>query len=64
MIQFRLHEMTGGGAKHKSRGKTTYKFDGNLLVVQQVGAFKDDTERTFTNLFANPVVDTHHVRRR
>lgn len=47
-----------------TRKRRTHEFDGDLLVVQQVGAFENDTERTFTNLLANSVVDTHNVRRR
>lgn len=39
----------------------TYEFDGHLLVVQKVGALEDDTERTFTDLLAHAVVDTHYV---
>lgn len=42
----------------------TYEFDGHLLVVQKVGALEDDTERTFTDLLADTIVDTHYVRRR
>lgn len=42
---------------------STYKFDGHLLVVQQVGTLKDDTKGTFTNLLSHSVVDTHYVRR-
>jgi hypothetical protein len=39
----------------------TYKFDSNLLVIQEVGALENDTEGTFTDFLADTVVDTHHV---
>lgn len=48
----------------RQRGRVTYEFDGDLLVVQEVGAFKDDTKGAFTDLLAHTVVDTHYVRRR
>lgn len=38
-----------------------FEFDGNLLVVQEVGALEDDTERTLANLLSHPVVDAHDV---
>lgn len=39
----------------------TDEFDGDLLVVEQIGAFEDDTKRTLTDLLAHTVVDTHYV---
>lgn len=39
----------------------TDKLDGNLLVVEQVGAFENDTKRALTNLLAHAVVDTDDV---
>ncbi|KAH3687328.1 hypothetical protein WICPIJ_001672 [Wickerhamomyces pijperi] len=37
------------------------KLDSNLLVVQGIDTFKDDTERAFTDLFPHLVVDPHYV---
>lgn len=39
----------------------TYEFDGDLLVIQEVGAFENDTKRTLTDLLTHTVVDTHYV---
>jgi hypothetical protein len=39
------------------------KLDGDLLLVEQVGALKDDAEAALANLLADAVVDTHHVGR-
>lgn len=39
----------------------THKLDGDLLVVKQVRALEDDTERALSDLLAHPVVDTDHV---
>lgn len=39
----------------------TYKFDGNLLIIQQVGTLEKYTERAFTNLLSDSVVDTNHI---
>lgn len=41
-----------------------YEFDGHLLVVQQIGAFEDDTKRTLSDLLANTIVDANHIGRR
>ena len=41
---------------------STYEFDGDLLVVQKVGALENDTKRTLTDLLAHTIVDTHYVR--
>jgi hypothetical protein len=46
-------------ARQRRRG--SYEFDGDLLVVQEVGALKDDTKGAFTDLLAHTVVDTHHI---
>jgi hypothetical protein len=40
-----------------------FKFNGNLLVIQQVGPLKNDTKGTLSNLFAHSIVNTDHVRR-
>lgn len=45
-------------------GRATNEFDSDLLVVQEVGALKNDTKRSFTDFFADTVVDTHNIRRR
>lgn len=39
----------------------THKFDGHLLVVQQIGSFKDDSKGTLSNFLADPVVDADDV---
>lgn len=38
-----------------------YKFDGDLVVVQQVVPFKYDSETSFTDLLANAIMYAHHV---
>jgi hypothetical protein len=45
------------------KGTTTYEFDGDLLVVQEVGALENDTERTLSNLLPDPVMDADDVGR-
>jgi hypothetical protein len=45
-------------------GRATNEFDSDLLVIQEVGALKDDTKRSFADLLADAVVDTHNIRRR
>lgn len=42
----------------------TDKLDSHLLVVQQIGAFKNDTKGSFTDLLSYSVVYTHYIRRR
>lgn len=39
----------------------TYKFDSDLLVIQEIGALENHTKRSFTDFLAHTVVDTHHV---
>jgi len=39
-----------------------YKFDSDLLVVEQVRALKDHAERTLSNFLAHPVVYADDVR--
>lgn len=39
----------------------THKFDGHLLVVQQIGSLKDDSKGTLSNFLADPVVDADDV---
>ena len=40
---------------------TTYEFDGNLLVVQKIRSFENDTKRTLSDLLADSVVDTDDI---
>ena len=42
----------------------TYKLDGDLLVVQQVGALEQHTKRALANLLADAIVHAHDVGRR
>lgn len=49
------------GVSPRRRARGTYEFDGNLLVVQEVGALKDNTKGAFTDLLAHTIVDTHYV---
>lgn len=37
------------------------EFDGDLLVVEQIGALEDDTERALSYLLADAVVHANHV---
>lgn len=39
----------------------TYKLDGDLLVVEQVCAFEDDTKRTLSYLLSHSVVHTDDI---
>ena len=43
---------------------STHEFDGNLLIVEKIGALKDNTKRALSNLLANAVVHSHDVGRR
>ena len=43
---------------------STHKLDGNLLVVQEIGAFEYDAERTLADLLADAVVDAYDIGRR
>lgn len=60
MVSVLLGMVCGQG----QRKAATYKLDSNLLVVEKICAFENDAEGTLSNLFPNPVVHTHHVRRR
>ena len=40
---------------------STYKFDGHLLVVEQIGAFENDTKGALADLLAYSVVDTDDI---
>jgi hypothetical protein len=39
----------------------TDEFDGDLLIVQQVGSFENNAERTLSNLLADSVVDADDI---
>lgn len=39
----------------------TYKFDGDLGVIEQIVAFEDDTKRTLADFLPNTVVDTYDI---
>lgn len=41
--------------------RLTYEFDGDLLVVQQVGTLENNTERTLANLLPHPVMHADDV---
>ena len=43
---------------------STYKFDSNLLVVQQVCPLENHTEGSLSNLLPHTVVHTNDIRRR
>jgi len=40
-----------------------FEFDGNLLVVQQVGSFEDDTKGTLADLLADSIMNPNDVGR-
>jgi hypothetical protein len=44
--------------------QATHEFDSNLLVVEQIGALKNDTKRTLSDLLSHPIVNSNHVGRR
>jgi hypothetical protein len=39
----------------------TYELDGNLLVVQKIGALENDTKRTLADLLSNSIVYTDDI---
>jgi hypothetical protein len=39
------------------------ELDGNLLLVEQVGALKDDAKGALANLLTDAIVDAHDVAR-
>ena len=43
--------------------RETYKFDGDLLVVEQICALENDTKGPFSDLLAHSVMYTNNVRR-
>ena len=50
-------------AQLRSVALARLELDGDLLLVEQVGALEDDAEAAFSNFFADAVVDAHDVRR-
>jgi len=46
----------------KQRKGQTYKLDRHLLVVQEVCALEDDTERALTDFLPYAIVDAHNIR--
>ena len=42
----------------------TYKLDGDLLVVEEIGSLKDDTKRALANLLPHSIVHTYDIGRR
>ena len=51
-------------ARHSMGGQRlgeTYEFDGDLLVVQQVGAFEYDTKGALSNLLPDAIVHTDDI---
>jgi hypothetical protein len=40
------------------------ELDGDLLLVEQVGALENDAKATLANLLPDAIVDAHHVGRR
>lgn len=41
--------------------RNTHKFDRYLLIVQEIGALENDTERALSNLLADSVMDTDDI---
>lgn len=39
----------------------TYEFDSDLLIVQEICAFENDTKRSLSDLLSNPVMNTDDV---
>ena len=50
-------------AKNEGLKGQTHEFDGNLLVVEQVRPFKDDAERSLSDLLPHPIVHPDNVGR-
>lgn len=48
------------GQRSSYRG-VTYEFDGDLLVVQQVGSLENNTKGTLANLLPHPVMDADDI---
>lgn len=45
-------------------GSATHKFDGHLLIVEQIGTLKDDTKGALPDFLSDSVVDADDVGRR
>lgn len=56
----RLHHSQPTG--YARGGSTTYEFDGNLLIVQQVCSLKDDTKGALADLLPYSVMHTNDIR--
>lgn len=41
--------------------KNTHKLNGNLGVIQQIGALENDTKRALSNLLADAIVDADDI---
>ena len=41
----------------------TDEFNGDLLIVEEIGSFEDNAERALTNLLTDTVVHAHNVGR-
>lgn len=53
--------VTCGVAWSQPWAVATHKFDGHLLVVEQIGSLKDDSKGTLSDFLADPVVDADDV---
>jgi hypothetical protein len=60
----RFLEAVSAGRRREDWKVWTNKFNGNLLVVEKVGALEDDAKGAFTNLLANTIVDANDIGRR
>lgn len=59
LTRFLLRSGLDGGGGHVVMG--THEFNGDLGVVQQVGALEDDTKRTLADLLADAVMHADDV---
>ena len=48
----------------REMGLNTYKLYSDLLIIQEVRTLKYDSKGTFTNLFADPVMNPNYIRGR
>lgn len=44
--------------------RSSYEFDSDLLIVEQIGPFENDAKRALSDLLADAIVDTHDIGRR
>ena len=40
----------------------THEFDGDLLVIQKIGTFENNTKGSLSDFLSDAIVDTHYVR--